>query len=78
MEDIIFEGDYNNYYKEMFTEGRRFYGKDPHETFLTEVEMKDFTSEIGRNDASAVNTTIQVNYTSAIGRDNLVHVDDMS
>jgi hypothetical protein len=78
MEDVIFEGDYKGYYKSLLTTGKFFYEEDPHEVFLTPAEMKNFKGEIGKSDASAINTTIQTNFKSAIGRDNLVHVDDKS
>jgi len=54
------------------------YEEHPHEYFLEQGETGVFERGILNDDPVGTNTTIQENYSSAIGRDDLVHVDDMS
>jgi len=73
-----FERDYHGYFAAIFSQGTYVYENHPHEYFLDQGETGTFERGILNDDPVLVNTTIQENYSSAIGRDNLVHVDDMS
>lgn len=74
----IFEGDKNGFFAGLLSRGIYFYEKQPHEYFLNKGEKGDFKRGIVNDDPVMTNTTIQTNYKSSIGRDSLVHVDDMS
>jgi hypothetical protein len=74
----IFEGDKEGYFSSLLSKGVYFYEKHPNEYFLEKGESGDFKRGVLNKDPVMTNTTIQNNYKSAIGRDGLVHVDDMS
>src|SRR5215218_5854302 len=74
----IYEGDRDGFFAGIFSKGVYMYENHPHEYFLEKGETGDFHREVLNKDPVFTNTTIQVNHKSAIGRDNLVHVDDMS
>lgn len=74
----IFEGDKNGYFAGIFSKGVYVYEEHPHEYFLEKLEVGKIERGILNKDPVGTNTTIQVNYKSSVGRDGLVHVDDMS
>ncbi|CAG8465726.1 22864_t:CDS:2 [Gigaspora margarita] len=76
LENAIFEGD-DGYYKNLLETGQYFYEKDPKEIFLTPLERGEFKRGILNDKPVHQNTTIQTNYKSAIGRDDLVHIDNI-
>ncbi|CAJ0748257.1 9520_t:CDS:2 [Entrophospora sp. SA101] len=73
----IFEKDEEGYFARIFSQGVYIYEGHPRECFLEEGERGEFERGILNRDPVMVNTTIQENYSSSIGRDDLVHVDDM-
>jgi len=74
----IFEGDKNGFFAGIFNRGVYLYENHPSEYFLEKGETGNFPRGVLNKDPVMTNTTIQINHKSAIGRDNLVHVDDMS
>jgi hypothetical protein len=75
---ITFERDPHGYFSSIFSQGTYVYDEHPHEYYLERIQNLQHTNASLRQDASATITTIEENYSSAIGRDDLVHVDDMS
>lgn len=74
----IFEGDKNGYFAALFSKGVYVYEEHPHEYFLAKGEKGEFVRGVLNKDPVMTNTTIQINHKRAVGRDNLVHVDNMS
>ena len=74
----IFEGDKNGFFAGIFNRGVYLYENHPSEYFLEKGEMGNFVRGVLNKDPVMTNTTIQVNYKSAIGRDDQVHVDGLS
>jgi hypothetical protein len=75
---IVFEGDRDGYFASLLSKGVYFYEHDPSEFFEEKLERKKHESVSLLQTTTITMTTIYENYASAIGRDNLVHVDDMS
>ncbi|CAG8579720.1 6827_t:CDS:2, partial [Cetraspora pellucida] len=71
------DGDKNGFFAGIFNRGVYVYEEHPHEYFLEKGETGKFERGVLNKDPVMTNTTIQINHKSAIGRDNLVHVDDM-
>jgi hypothetical protein len=74
----IFQGDREGFFASIFNRGVYVYEEHPNEYFLEKGEEGSFERGILNKDPVMTNTTIQVNHKSAIGRDDKVHVDDMS
>jgi len=75
---ITLENDPHGYFASIFSQGAYVYDKHPHEYYLERIQDLQHVNASLRRDASATMTTIEENYSSSIGRDDLVHVDDMS
>lgn len=78
MQDTIFEGDPDEYYSQLLKEGIYFYQTSPKDFFDKEIVSGEYERGIINRDPVGASTTIQDNYTSAIGHDEQVHIDDMS
>ena len=75
---IIFEGDKGGYFANILGRGVYAYDIHPHEFFTKKLDKQTYENASLRQDASATMTTIEENYKSSIGRDDQVHIDDMS
>jgi hypothetical protein len=74
----IFQGDQGGFFASIFSRGVYLYEKHPDEYFLEPLESGKFGRGILNTDQVGVNTTIQTDYKSSIGRDNQIDVDGMS
>jgi len=75
---ITLENDPDGYFASIFSQGTYVYDNHPHEYYLERIQDLQHVNASLLQTTTATMTTIQENYTSSIGRDDLVHVDDMS
>ncbi|CAI2192423.1 13901_t:CDS:10, partial [Funneliformis geosporum] len=66
----IFEGDREGFFAGIFSKGVYLYEETPEEYFLAKGESGNYQRKILNKDPVLINTTIQVNHKSAVGRDN--------
>jgi hypothetical protein len=74
----VLEGDRNGYFASLLSRGVYVYDHDPSEYFKEKVERQSHENVSLLQTTTLTMTTIQENYSSAIGRDDQVHVDDKS
>jgi hypothetical protein len=72
------ERDPTGYFGAILSQGTYIYDKEPKEYYLEPLEQLQHVNASLLQTTTATITTIEENFSSAIGRDDLVYMDDMS